>query len=125
MKLMPVRTQIREGMTVVSPLDPSDAHYRSLILAIFTSCGRCRFLDEKHFDACTALAGSGPAFVALVLEAMVDGGVMMGLPRAEALELAAQTLQGTGRMALYAGLHPAQLKDSVTSKWARPARQGK
>jgi hypothetical protein len=106
----------------VSPLDPSDTHYRSLILAIFTSCGRCRFLDEKHFDACTALAGSGPAFVALVLEAMVDGGVMMGLPRAEALELAAQTLQGTGRMALYAGLHPAQLKDSVTSESARHSK---
>lgn len=48
-------------------------------------------MDEKHFDACTALAGSGPAFVALVLEAMVDGGVMMGLPRVEALELAAQS----------------------------------
>jgi pyrroline-5-carboxylate reductase len=76
-------------MTVVTPL--SDALSRSLILAIFTSCGRCRFLDEKHFDASTALAGSGPAFVALVLEAMVDGGVMMGLPRVEALELAAQS----------------------------------
>lgn len=119
-------------MTVVTPLD--SAHTRALLLAIFTSCGRCRFLDEKHFDAATALAGSGPAFVALVLEAMADGGVMMGLPRAEALELAAQSqlitvdnsirhikltdlaIQGTGRMALYAGLHPAQLKDSVTSK---------
>ena len=64
---------------------------RSLVLAIFTSCGRCRFLDEKHFDACTALAGSGPAFVALVLEAMADGGVMMGLPRMEAIEIAAQS----------------------------------
>jgi len=52
-------------------------------------------LDEKHFDACTALAGSGPAFVALVLEAMADGGVMMGLPRAEALELAAQSTSTT------------------------------
>ncbi|KAK4688352.1 pyrroline-5-carboxylate reductase, partial [Tremellales sp. Uapishka_1] len=105
--------KIREGMTVVTPV--SDAHSRALILAIFTSCGRCRFLDEKHFDACTALAGSGPAFIALVLEAMADGGVMMGLPRVEALELAAQTVQGTGRMALYGGLHPAQLKDSVTT----------
>lgn len=76
-------------MTVVTPLN--EAHTRNLILAIFTSCGRCRFLDEKHFDACTALAGSGPAFVSLVLEAMADGGVMMGLPRAEALELAAQS----------------------------------
>nr|ODN90095.1 pyrroline-5-carboxylate reductase [Cryptococcus depauperatus CBS 7841] len=105
--------KIREGMTVVTPV--ADALSRTLILNIFTSCGRCRFLDEKHFDACTALAGSGPAFVALVLEAMTDGGVMMGLPRSEAVELAAQTLQGTGRMALYAGLHPAQLKDSVTT----------
>jgi pyrroline-5-carboxylate reductase len=76
-------------MTIVTPI--SQAHYRPLVLAIFTSCGRCRFLDEKHFDACTAVAGSGPAFVALVLEAMADGGVMMGLPRAEALELAAQS----------------------------------
>lgn len=81
--------KIGEGMTVVTPL--SDALSRTLILNIFTSCGRCRFLDEKHFDACTALAGSGPAFVALVLEAMADGGVMMGLPRSEALELAAQS----------------------------------
>ena len=81
--------KIREGMTVVTPL--SNAMHRALVLAIFTSCGRCRFLDEKHFDACTALAGSGPAFVALVLEAMADGGVMMGLPRVEALELAAQS----------------------------------
>ncbi|WVO22472.1 pyrroline-5-carboxylate reductase [Cryptococcus decagattii] len=105
--------KIGEGMTVVTPL--SDPLSRTLILNIFTSCGRCRFLDEKHFDACTALAGSGPAFVALVLEAMADGGVMMGLPRSEALELAAQTMQGTGRMALQTGLHPAQLKDSVTT----------
>jgi pyrroline-5-carboxylate reductase len=88
-------------------------------------------MDEKYFDTCTALAGSGPAFVALVLEAMADGGVMMGLPRAEALELAAQSkseyrrwkalvlivaILGTGKLALEGGLHPAQLKDSVTSK---------
>lgn len=121
--------QIREGMTVITPV--ADAHRRALILAIFTSCGRARILEEKHFDACTALAGSGPAFVALVLEAMVDGGVMMGLPRVEAMEIAAQSelvgllrgnirlnaaaLQGTGRMALQTGMHPAQLKDSVTS----------
>ncbi|WVQ73778.1 pyrroline-5-carboxylate reductase [Cryptococcus sp. DSM 104548] len=106
-------SQIGEGMTVVTPV--SDASSRTLILNIFTSCGRCRFLDEKHFDAATALAGSGPAFVATVLEAMTEGGVMMGLPRSEALELAAQTLQGTGRMVLVTGQHPAQLKDSVTT----------
>jgi pyrroline-5-carboxylate reductase len=105
---------------------------RAIILRIFSSIGRCRFLDEKHFDACTALSGSGPAFACIFLEAMADGGVMMGLPRPEALELAAQSaslfllnsrqltrivaLQGAARMVLQGGTHPAQLKDSVTSK---------
>ena len=84
--------QIREGMTIVSTLDEDQPLHRSIILNIFSSIGRCRFLDEKHFDACTALGGSGPAFAAIFLEAMADGGVMMGLPRAEALELAAQSL---------------------------------
>lgn len=80
-------------MTVVSSLPPSDEAEleRSIILNIFSSIGRCRFLEEKHFDACTALSGSGPAFACIFLEAMADGGVMMGLPRAEALELAAQS----------------------------------
>jgi pyrroline-5-carboxylate reductase len=80
-------------MTVVSPLsDTEDTELdRSIIVKIFSSIGRCRFLEEKHFDACTALSGSGPAFACIFLEAMADGGVMMGLPRAEALELAAQS----------------------------------
>ncbi|KAI0928490.1 hypothetical protein AcW1_005720 [Taiwanofungus camphoratus] len=109
--------KIREGMTVVSTLPSSSSLEldRSIILNIFSSIGRCRFLDEKHFDACTALSGSGPAFACIFLEAMADGGVMMGLPRAEALELAAQTLQGTARMTLQSGTHPAQLKDAVTT----------
>ncbi len=91
--LLPCAAQIREGMTVVSSLPPSEQSEleRSIILNIFSSIGRCRFLEEKHFDACTALSGSGPAFACIFLEAMADGGVMMGLPRAEALELAAQS----------------------------------
>jgi pyrroline-5-carboxylate reductase len=110
--------QIREGMTVVSALlgeEEQTVRDRGIILQIFSSIGRCRFLEEKHFDACTALSGSGPAFACIFLEAMADGGVMMGLPRAEALELAAQTLQGAARMTLGAGTHPAQLKDAVTT----------
>ncbi|KAI9571295.1 putative delta 1-pyrroline-5-carboxylate reductase [Boletus coccyginus] len=112
--------RIREGMTVVSPLPTISNNEeteldRSIILKIFSSIGRCRFLEEKHFDACTALSGSGPAFACIFLEAMADGGVMMGLPRAEALELAAQTFQGAARMVLQAGAHPAQIKDSVTT----------
>jgi pyrroline-5-carboxylate reductase len=81
-------------MTVVSNLRSSEHQETdcATILKIFSSIGRCRFLEEKHFDACTALSGSGPAFACIFLEAMADGGVMMGLPRAEALELAAQSL---------------------------------
>ena len=121
-------------MTVVSSLPQSKSAEldSKIILNIFSSIGRCRFLDEKHFDACTALSGSGPAFACIFLEAMADGGVMMGLPRAEALELAAQSelfalyfdlnvnfchtaLQGAARMTLQGNTHPAQLKDAVTS----------
>ncbi|KIY47321.1 pyrroline-5-carboxylate reductase [Fistulina hepatica ATCC 64428] len=107
--------KIREGMTVISNspvLEPANA---KIVEQIFSSLGRCTFLDEKHFDACTALSGSGPAFACIFLEAMADGGVMMGLPRDQALELAAQTLQGAARMVLQSGMHPAQLKDNVTT----------
>lgn len=109
-------SKIREGMTVVSHLPKnSSTSDRALLNTIFSAVGRCRFLDEKHFDAATALAGSGPAFTTLFLEAMTDGGVMMGLPRSEALELAAQTIQGAARMVLQTGRHPAAIKDSVTT----------
>ncbi|KAF9027269.1 delta 1-pyrroline-5-carboxylate reductase [Haplosporangium bisporale] len=82
---------------------------------IFSTLGRCRILDEKHLDAVTALAGSGPAFACVMLEALADGGVMMGLPRDVATELAAQVLQGAARMVLTTGAHPAAIKDSVTT----------
>jgi|SRR5712675_368074 len=79
-------------MTVVTTLQPSDSEdlNRRIILQLFSTIGRCRFLDERQFDASTALSGCGPAFACIFLEAMADGGVMMGLPRAEALELASQ-----------------------------------
>ena len=103
-------------MTVVSTLPQSTSIDldRSIILKIFSSIGRCRFLDEKHFDACTALSGSGPAFACIFLEAMADGGVMMGLPRAEALELAAQS---TSELFNFAS-SPARLRwEDVRSFW--------
>ncbi len=79
-------------MTVISALPSldTDGLSRQIVKQIFSSIGRCRFLEERHFDACTALSGCGPAFACIFLEAMADGGVMMGLPRAEALELASQ-----------------------------------
>ena len=79
-------------MTVVSNLSPSDSEglSRLIVKQIFSSIGRCHFLEERHFDACTALSGCDTAFACIFLETMADRGVMMGLPRAEALELASQ-----------------------------------
>lgn len=72
-------------------------------------------LPEKLIDAGSALSGCGPAFVSLFVEALADGAVACGLPRAQALRYAAQTVEGTARMLLQSGQHPGQLKDAVCS----------
>lgn len=72
-------------------------------------------IDEKMMDALTGLSGSGPAYLMLVIEALADGAVRAGLPRNSALRLAAQTVEGAGRLARLSGKHPAELKDAVTS----------
>ncbi|KAG0635256.1 pyrroline-5-carboxylate reductase dimerization-domain-containing protein [Tuber brumale] len=107
-------SMIRESMTVISAGDDISPEEKALVSWIFSQVGRSLVLGEKHMDACTALCGSGPAFYALIVEAMADGGVMMGLPRAEAQMMAAQTMQGTGRMVL-AGQHPAIIREQVST----------
>ena len=106
---------IRDGMTVLSPGRGASDEQLALAKKIFAAVGRVLVLDEKHMDVVTGLSGSGPAFAFVILEALADGGVMMGLPRQAAIELAAQTLQGAGRLVLETGTHPAALKDEVTT----------
>lgn len=82
---------------------------------IFAAVGRTVVLDEKYFDAVTGLAASGPAFIYIIIEALAEGGVKVGLPRSVATELAAQACHGAARMVLDTGAHPALLKDDVTT----------
>ncbi|MER3447240.1 MAG: pyrroline-5-carboxylate reductase [Candidatus Dadabacteria bacterium] len=89
---------------------------REDIKRIFDSVGITYIVEsEGLLDAVTGLSGSGPAFVAIFIEALTDGGVKMGLPRDMAMRLAAQTVYGTARVLLETGIHPAELKDKVSS----------
>ncbi len=106
---------IGEGMTVLARGrgvgDPAVAAATRL----FETVGRCIEVEDKLMDAVTSLGGSGPAFVYVMIEAIADGGVMMGLPRQVALQIAAQVFQGAARMVLQTDRHPAALKDQVTT----------
>ena len=82
---------------------------------LFDAVGRTVVLDESLIDAVTGLSGSGPAYVMLMIEAMADGGVKVGLHRDTALLLAAQTVYGSAKLLLDTGEHPGRLKDMVTS----------
>lgn len=82
---------------------------------IFSTVGRTVVVEEKHMDAVTGLSGSGPAFFYIILEALTEAGVNVGLPRDVATILAAQTAYGSARMVLETGYHPALLKDAVTT----------
>ena len=102
------------GMTLYAV----DSHVPEAVLGTFlddlSASGRFVKLDEHLFEAGSAVSGCGPAFAALFMEALADGGVACGLPRSQALELAAQMMAGTAKLAL-SGLHPGPLKDQVCS----------
>lgn len=91
------------------------AHDADAVHRLLGTVGTAHRVDEKLLDAVTGLSGSGPAFVYLMIEALSDGGVRMGLPRDLATSLAAATVAGAAEMVLQEGEHPAVLKDRVTS----------
>ncbi len=90
-------------------------HDGRLVEAMLSTVGIAVSVPEQLLDAVTGLSGSGPAYVFQVIEALSDGGVLVGLPREAATRLAAQTVLGAARMVLETGEHPGVLKDAVTS----------
>ena len=108
-------SRIGYGMSAICGGKWASPAQLELTRQIFAGLGRALVLDEKYFDAVTGLSASGPAFMYIVIEALAEGGVKVGLPRKVATELAAQTCLGAGHMVLETGDHPALLKDEVTT----------
>ena len=103
------------GMTALSCRPALDSALVDRAQALFEAVGRTLRLPESQMDAVTALSGSGPGYVAVAIEALIDGGVRVGLPRGVATELAVQTVLGSAQLLQAENLHPAILKDRVTS----------
>lgn len=108
--------QIRQGITVWTATPQVDQGHRELATSILGALGHQLYVaDEKYIDMATAVSGSGPAYVFLFSEALVDAAVHIGLPRAMAEQLVMQTLLGSAQMLQQTGRHPAELRNAVTS----------
>ena len=103
------------AMTAISPATGVESEQIELVQRIFAAIGQVVELPESSIDAVTGLSGSGPAYVAIMVEALADGGVASGLPRPIAMQLAIQTVLGTAQLLQNNKIHPAILKDQVTS----------
>lgn len=106
---------VGEGMSAICKGRHATDEHALLILELFKVVGRCIEVKEDLINAVTGISGSGPAFMYLIIEALADGGVKLGLKKQEAVELAAQTALGAAKMVLETGKHPAMLKDEVTT----------
>jgi pyrroline-5-carboxylate reductase len=107
--------QVGAGISAIAAGKRATTTHVETAKQILATIGSVVEVPEYLMDAVTGLSGSGPGYVALVIEALADGGVAAGLPRPIALQLAIQTVQGTATLLQATGMHPGQLKDQVTS----------
>jgi len=105
---------VQEGMSVISLCECFTDKDVAVVREIFMSAGKVLILPEKYMNAVTALSGSGPAFIAFFIEAMIDAGIKTGLKKDTAFELAIQTLIGTAKL-IETGMPPDKLREMVTS----------
>src|SRR5207237_8602056 len=106
---------VLEGVTAIAKAEGLEPEDMDVAGEIFSAVGRVVVLDESLMDAVTGLSGSGPAYVALVIESLADGGVKMGLDRITAMTLPTATVLGCAKLLLETGLHPGALKDMRSS----------
>jgi pyrroline-5-carboxylate reductase len=106
---------VDEGMSAISPGKHCDEVHLSEAEELLRSCGRVLRIPEKHLDAVTAISGSGPAYIFYVVEAMIEAGVLLGMPRATSTDLVVQTLYGAATMLKETGQHPTVLREQVSS----------
>jgi len=116
-RVMPnIAAAVKEAATAIAAGAHATKEDVELAMQIFNSIGRCIFLKENYLmDAITGLSGSGPAYIFLIVDALADAGVKMGLSRQDSLLLAAQTVLGAAKLLIETQEHPGQLKDKVTS----------
>ena len=106
---------VDQGMAGISPGRHCTEEHLAEAEALLRSCGKVVRLAEKHLDAVTAISGSGPAYIFYVVEAMIEAGVVLGLPRATSTELVVQTLYGAATMLRETREHPTVLREQVSS----------
>ncbi len=104
---------VEEGATAITSNSGADAPGREVVESIFRAVGVVCYVDEDLMDAVTALSGSGPAYIYMVIEALIAGGVKMGLSREVSTRLAEQTVLGAAKLVRETALHPAILRDQV------------
>ncbi len=107
--------QVDEAMSVVCPGAHATDDDVQVAQEIFSHVGKVIRMDEEYLDSVTALSGSGPAYFFLLAEAMIDAGILLGLPRDVSTELIVQTMVGSAKMLRDAGKHPVELREMVTS----------